>query len=619
MPYLPGETISKRYRIHSLLGRGAHGAVYRVWDTADQREYALKEYLRDDEAIRQLWPRQFRRLAGLRHPQLPTWRDHFRVEGMGHYLVSDFVAGASLQELLDQYGPLPPERAVAWLQSAAEPLTYLHGQGVFHLNLKPANLRLSPAGELFVVDTGLPELGVPVGVEGFAPPEQRRQQEATAASDIYSLGATLYALLTNQPPSAALKRESGLATLTSARELNPDTPPYLALVANRALSLQPAARYEKVADFAHALNNPLGVAAAQTPSTPTTGRRTADSAPTSWPQPSAGKPRRTMPTRTIWGLTVVLLILVIAVVSLSLLDREELVGGSPDAATATVQSQVLAVLTGIAPTRTPIPPATVPPTPTPAPLISQTGMRMLYMPSGVFRLGNDDGDPDEKPSQLVTLDPYFIDETEVTNAQYAQCVDAGVCRLPGNLGASYHPTYYGTAEYANYPVLFVDWYGADTFCRWRDARLPSEAEWERAAGYSPTQLQRTLFPWGDAFDGTRLNFCDANCSREGGDGTVDDGHRDTAPVTSYANGRSPIGTYNMLGNVAEWVNDWYERDYYETASQSNPRGPAEGEYKVLRGGSWFSLVEELTVSQRTFFDPAVSRATIGFRCAADVQ
>src|SRR5690606_8871348 len=110
-----------------------------------------------------------------------------------------------------------------------------------------------------------------------------------------------------------------------------------------------------------------------------------------------------------------------------------------------------------------------------------------------------------------------------------------------------------------------------------------EAEWERAAGYSPTQLQRTLFPWGAEFDGTRLNYCDANCSREGGDGTFNDGHRDTAPVTSYANGRSPIGTYNMLGNAAEWVNDWYQRDYYATASQSNPRGPAEGEYKVLRG------------------------------------
>ena len=614
MSFLPGETISKRYRIHSLLGRGGYGGVYRVWDTADQREYALKEYLRDDDLTRQQWPRQFRHLASLRHPQLPTWRDHFRLEGIGHYLVCDFVPGASLQELLDQYGPLPPERVIAWLQAACEPIAYLHGRGYAHLNLKPANLRLTPQGELFVVDTGLTELGLAPGTEGFAPPEQRRQQAGTAASDIYSLGATLYTLLTNQPPAPALKRESGLQPLTAARDLNPDVPPYLSLVANRALSLQPAARYEKAADFAHALNNPLGATAAPPTAVP---KRTADPTPSAWPQTAIPR-RRTMPTRTIWGLSVILLILVLTVASLSLINNAQLVGGNPEAATATTQSQVLAVLTSVAPTRTPIPLPTIPPTPTPAPLISKTGMRMLYVPSGPFRLGNDDGENDEKPSRQVTLDAFYIDETEVTNAQYAQCVAEGVCRLPGSLNASYHPAYYGTAEYANYPVLFVDWYAADNFCRWRNGRLPSEAEWERAAGYNPSERQRQLYPWGNQFEGTRLNYCDAACPRDGRDESTRDGHRDTAPVNSFANGRSPVGAYNMLGNVAEWVNDWYQRDYYATAPEVNPRGPAEGEYKVLRGGSWFSRVDELTVTNRFFFDPLVSRATIGFRCAADV-
>lgn len=609
---LPGQTLLKRYTILSLLGRGPYGAVYRVWDTADQREYALKEYLRDDDETAQRMGRQIRQLAKLSHPQLPHWRDHFRMAGTGHYLVSDYVAGVSLQELLDQYGPLPPAQVAAWLQAAADPLTYLHQQGLVHLNLKPANLRLTPQGELFVVDTGLPEIGIAPGGEGFASPEQRQQQAVTAASDIYSLGATLYTLLTNTPPAPALKRQSGLSVLTAARDLNADVPPYLSLVANRALSLRPDARYDTAADFAHALSNPLGATAAPP-------RRTADPlvGTAAWPKPLT-RARRTMQTRTIWGLTVLLLLLIITLFSYVVLEREELVGGSPAAATATTQSQVVAVLTLIAPTITPTPPPTIAPTPTPAPIISNTGMRMLYVPGGVFRLGNDAGDPDEKPSKLVTLDPFYVDETEVTNGQYAQCVAAGVCQLPTSLGASYHPTYYGTADYADYPVLFVNWYAADAFCAWRSARLPSEAEWERAAGYDPIVLQRTLYPWGDAFDGTQLNYCDANCPREGNDTAVNDGHRDTAPVASYASGRSPIGAYNMLGNVMEWVDDWYGRDYYAEASNTNPRGPAQGEYKVLRGGSWFSRVDEMTITQRSFFDPTVSRATIGFRCAMDV-
>lgn len=613
MALLPGETIKERYRVLSLLGQGPYGSVYRVWDKLNQQEYALKEYLDPSAEAQKKFQRQANQLSALDHPKLPKTRDVFTIPNIGQYLVTDYVPGVNLQELLQQYGPLPSERVVEWLQAVCRPLAYLHEKKQLHLNLKPANIRLTPQGEVFLVDSGLPALGVAPGTAGFAAPEQRKQEAVDTLSDIYSLGATLYTLLTNKTPAAALQRESGLATLVSARDVNPNVPPYLSIVANRAMSLRPDARFQSLDEFTKALTNPLG-----TPSLASAEpRRTPHALNTPFPK-TVEPHRRVMPTRTIWGLVTILLITVITLVSLILLDREELVGGSVEAATATTQSQIISVLTSVAPTTTPTPLPTLIPTPTPAPILSQTGMRMLYVPGGVFRYGNDEGDPDEGPSQLINMDAFYIDETEVTNGQYAQCVEDGACRPPTSNAASYHPAYFGAADYDDYPVVFVDWYAADAFCEWRDARLPTEAEWERAAGYDPILLQRTLYSWGDEFDGTALNYCDANCIREGNDFVIDDGHRDTAPVASYENGRSPIGAYDMLGNVMEWVADWYERDYYAEAPKTNPRGPATGEFKALRGGSWFSRAEELTITRRGFFDPTVSRATLGFRCAMDL-
>lgn len=615
MALLPGEIIQQRYRIISLLGRGPYGAVYRVWDQTDQQEYALKEYLDISPDSQKRFAQQAKQMSGWQHPQLPQLHDYFIIKETAQYLLMDYIAGVSLQELLNQYGPLPTERIIEWLQAASQPLDYLHQQGQIHANLKPANLRLTPQGNLFLVDTGLPALGIAPGTAGFAPPEQRQQQTLTPHSDVYSLGATLYTLLTNHPPAAALKRQSGLETLTAARDHNPDAPPYLSLVANRALSLNPQARYDTITDFANALNNPLGQKKAGNTAV---ARRTPQTITAPLPQTPPSR-RPIIQTRTIWAMAVVFLLLVITVASYALIEQDELVGGSPPAATATTESQIIAVLTSVAPTVTPTPLPTLIPTPTPAPIIAPTGMRMLFMPGGVFRYGNDEGDPDEAPSQLVNLSPFYIDETEVTNAQYAQCVEAGACNPPQQIGSSYHgENYHTAASFQNYPVIFVTWYMADAFCDWRGARLPNEVEWERAASYDPTTLQRTLYPWGSDFIGQNLNFCDANCAREGNSFDIDDGHRDTAEVFSYAESRSPIGAYNMLGNVAEWVDDWYERDYYEEAPKTNPRGPATGEFKAFRGGSWFSIEDELGVTRRNFFDPRVARAVLGFRCATDV-
>jgi formylglycine-generating enzyme required for sulfatase activity len=240
---------------------------------------------------------------------------------------------------------------------------------------------------------------------------------------------------------------------------------------------------------------------------------------------------------------------------------------------------------------------------------------MIYVPSGIFRMGDNDGESDESPSHIVKLDPYFIDETEVTNGQYAYCVDEGVCSPPSRPGATFHRAYFGDPAFDDFPVIFVNWFDARDYCAWRGARLPSEAEWERAASYDPVQAIKYRYPWGDVFDGNLANFCDTNCPQSDKNIEFDDEHNDTAPAASFPDGVSPFGLYDMAGNVMEWVSDWYDPRYYEESTDTNPLGPLEGEFKSLRGGSWLSSAKEVRTSGRSSYLPSVSRAVLGFRCA----
>lgn len=614
MPLLPGEILNHRYRIVSLLAEGAYGAVYRAWDERDERDYAIKEYLDTSAAVQKRFRAEARRLSRLQHPQLATVRDYFTLEESGQYLISDYIDGVDLQSLLEQYGSLPPDLISSWLQAACQPLTYLHEQKQLHLNIKPANIRLAAVGEVFLVDSGLPGLGIRPAASGYGSPEQQAQAEVDAASDIYSLGATLYTLLTGQVPPNALGRESGLVELKPARELNPDVAPYLSIVATRAMSLRPDTRYESAVDFARALEPPIGRPAPQI----TTPRRTSPLQAATPPPPRLPPSRRKqIEQRTIVALSGFLVLLIVLIFAFGRLNLGSAADIEEPLATATFQSAIVAALTDIAPSPTPTLEPTTTPTPTPEPLISKTGARMIFVPGGVFLMGNDEGEPEEQPAHLVELAPYYIDETEVTNGRYALCVEAGVCNPPRRASATTHPVYYGDPAYDDYPVIFVSWYDAVTFCEWRDARLPSEAEWEKAASFDSEQGIKLRYPWGDAFDGAKLNFCDANCPRDKGGQAWNDGHEDTAPVGSYSNGRSPLGLYDMAGNVMEWISDWYEPRYYRQSPDVNPLGPVEGAFKALRGGSWLSGPDEVATTVRGSYDPTVARANLGFRCAAN--
>ena len=265
-------------------------------------------------------------------------------------------------------------------------------------------------------------------------------------------------------------------------------------------------------------------------------------------------------------------------------------------------------------------PADASPTPTPvssfstpAPTLGVTqispvdGMVLRYIPAGTFQMGSNDGDSNEQPVHSVTLDAFWMDQTEVTNAMYAQCVAAGGCSAPRDSGSYTRDSYYGNSTYANYPVIYVDWNQAEAYCAWAGRELPTEAQWEYAARGG---LAGASYPWGNEFNGSLVNYCDANCASDWKDSAYNDGYADTAPVGSYpANG---YGLYDMAGNVWEWAADWYGP--YSSATVENPEGPASGDYRALRGGSWNVSEDYLRVSDRGWSAPDGAYSDLGFRC-----
>jgi formylglycine-generating enzyme required for sulfatase activity len=239
------------------------------------------------------------------------------------------------------------------------------------------------------------------------------------------------------------------------------------------------------------------------------------------------------------------------------------------------------------------------------------GAAVVYVPAGEFKMGSTRGDDDEQPVHTVALDSFWIDRTEVTNAQYEQCVAAGACRPRPSRGSDTHAWHYGDSAYDDYPAIYVTWYQAETYCGWVRGRLPTEAEWE----YAARGPEGRMFPWGDEFDGTRLNYCDSNCERDWADETTDDGYAKTAPVGSFPAGASWCEALDMAGNVWEWVADWYASDYYARSPSQNPTGPTSGEYRVLHSGSWGFDPYYVRSANRDVFIPSNTYGHIGFRCA----
>jgi len=226
---------------------------------------------------------------------------------------------------------------------------------------------------------------------------------------------------------------------------------------------------------------------------------------------------------------------------------------------------------------------------------------MVYIDAAKVVRGADDeiGQFDEKPTRIVTLAAYFIDLNEVTNTQYQRFIQQTrrhqqeVMVFFDDVAYLFLPTL---------PAVGVSWSDANDYCAWNGKRLPTEAEWEYAAGGNG----RGRWPWGEDFKDGYANIRDGN-----------DGFAYTAPVGSYEIGRSNFGLYDTAGNVAEWVEDWYDEFFYKEGQVTLPKGPNEGTTKVVRGGSWDHAAYDTRTTRRFAVAPYRKEATIGFRCAMD--
>jgi formylglycine-generating enzyme required for sulfatase activity len=226
---------------------------------------------------------------------------------------------------------------------------------------------------------------------------------------------------------------------------------------------------------------------------------------------------------------------------------------------------------------------------------------MVYIPAGEFTMGNDDsGDVGSRPTHKVSVGAFYIDKYEVTNEAYDACVYAVECRRPLQVGSATRNTYFKNDVFAKYPVINVDWKMATAYCEWRGARLPTEAEWEKAA--RGTQDQR-IYPWGD----TAVDCSFANIHGCTGD---------TVPVDQYETGQSVYGVYGMSGNVWEWTSSLSKLYPYDATD--GREDPATRGERIARGGAWHAFGgngENVRVDTRLPLDPGYGGLYVGIRCA----
>jgi eukaryotic-like serine/threonine-protein kinase len=668
MDNLVGRDID-RYHILEPLGEGGMARVYKAYDTRLERLVALKVIRREafsPEALGQVlarFEREAKALARLSHPNIVKVHDYGEFEG-APYLVMEFIPGGTLKKKSDER--MPWREAARLLLPVTRALAYAHAQGIIHRDIKPANILVTESGEPMLSDFGIAKIleamgggtltgtGVGIGTPEYMAPEQGMGAEVDGRADEYALGVVFFELVTGRRPYEA---DTPMAVilkhitdpLPSPKLFAPELPDELELILDKALAKQPENRYPQMSDFAAALEKLIE---GQAPTVSKEAEREAQK-DTLVQKPVPPPPARAAPARPAaearkpltgkWlaigaGGLVIFCLLAGGLLAVGRLWRNLRARITPTAALVTILDATATTVTeaGLLPSQTPeaglatpLPglltetPPLLPPTPY---VIEEAtnpadGAVLVRIPAGSFNMGASREQSEyllsicpgcdqetlfsAQPVHTVQLSEYWMDKTEVSNAMYARCVEAGACSPPSKSSSERIEDYYGNPDYANFPVIYVNWEAADTYCRWAGGRLPTEAEWEYAARGNTGWL----YPWGDQLPDENL----ANVNNMIGD---------TTPVDWFPKGASPFGLLNMTGNVWEWVWDWYQKDYYSSqASWIDPQGPSQPgspQLKSGRGGAYWISPGMSSAAMRDFYDPEKDGNAVGFRCAFSI-
>ena len=628
-----------KYEIISELGRGGFGIVYKAKDVTLDRIVALKvmhPQLSTDKKFIQFFQREARSLAKIDHPNVVTVHEIGEINGQV-FIAMRYLAGGSLSEKLKKEGPLSQKEVIRIINQVAEGLNAGHKRGIIHQDVKPGNILFDEDGRAVIADFSIarvvqmttmvssPESMGVVGTPSYMAPEMWDDNLITPAADQYSLACVLFEMLVGKKlfegETTSKIMLKHFAPITLPENLGPE----LRAILLKALERDPKNRFADMEAFQQALVNYANIGShAQDQRTEAAAKIAIATYKSGNQQRSQVPPKKVItaklkgkrfPAWLPWLIGGAVLVL-----SMAFILGDGSNAGSNFSMLVPSETPIPTSTSTNAPTSTKT--ATLIPTETPIPTLARgdtrirekDGMEQVYIPEGNFTMGSNYGQADEQPIHSVWLDAYWIDKYEVTNAQYALCVADGACEYPDDLSSFTHGNYFGSEKYKDYPVIYVSWDDSKNYCEWAGSRLPTEAQWEKAArGDEDTRT----FPWGKLINGSLANFCDSNCPFDWKITSEIDGFEDTAPVGFYPTGVSPYGALDMAGNVCEWVFDWYQKDYYNSQETwSNPSGPATGTKRILRGGSWYDSTFYLSTSVRLGFGPSTSFYDVGFRCVS---
>jgi formylglycine-generating enzyme required for sulfatase activity len=667
MTELSGLTLG-RYRLLEPLVEGPMAAVYRAYDTRVESVVAVKIIRTKtlvpgaSEQTLQSFLREAESMVHLTHPHIVKVTDYGEYQAMPYLVMADLPL-RTLEQWLGR--PIPWEEAVRLLAPIAHALAYAHEQGVLHRDLQPSNILLTAKGQPMLADFGVATLfdsvaaghliGAGKGTLDYIAPEQWHGG-ASAQTNIYSLGVILFEMVTGRKPyrahtPGALLPNQADGPLPRAKSLVFSVPDAVDDVLLKALAKKPEDRYPDMGAMAAALDTlaaiPLGAPPAFMQERSRWEQRAAESAtsidtavmgasgigaaaPAVGPGGTIVLPTARRSSLLLWALALGGLV-VAAALALFVLAGVLPKGpaGSIPAAAVSIASQ--------AQEPAGIPSAAAYATPQAMAEISDgRGVSMRLVSGGNFVMGSSAAvgvaeclklsSPDwssytpgtcvtrfddEEPPHSIYLDSFYMDKYEVSNTAYRACVKEGACLPPTSRDSAIHFGYFEDPRYAEYPVIYVNWSMASAYCAWRGARLPTEAEWEKAARGADSRK----YPWGDSFGQMKANFCDSQCPEPWNLGTFFDGYAETAPVDAFGSGASPYGILNLAGNVWEWVSDEYNASYQANSPASDPSAQPGSDRRVARGGSWQDPGWATLASFRFSFPASQSGSAIGFRCA----